>query len=104
MAATVVYLDGNPAKDDGTYNSTGGDKNGVCTGQQRRISIRVALDDGDDNTTGTITSRYRVNHVDGLPTGATATITNTYASGGSVALADMPSNIAYHFLTLVCDN
>lgn len=103
MAATVVYLDGNPASNAGAYSATGGDKNGVCVGQQRRISIQVALSDGVDNTTGTVTSGYRVNHVDGLPDGATATITNTYPSGGSVALADMPANIAYHFLTLVCD-
>lgn len=93
MAATIVYLDDNPAR-----SATGGNKNGVCIGQQRRISMAVTFDDD----TGTLTSPYNISHVDGLPRGAVAVITNSYLSG-SVALTEVPeAGTTPHNLTLVC--
>lgn len=94
MAVTLVYLDDNPGQ-----SATGGNPNGTCIGQHRKIRVKATFDDD----TGTITSRYNIVNVEGLPGGAAQVVTNTFHSG-SVALTDVPEMGTPYFLTIVCSN
>ena len=107
MAVTLVYLDDNPGQ-----AATGGNKNGVCIGQQRRISVKATFDavgDVPEGAAGTITSPYNIINVEGLPPQAVQAVTNSYLSG-SVALTEVPEVLTDagvvlpYYLTIVCSN